>query len=98
MGSVSPSARSALDRLHRSLAPSNARCYNNGYMVFGQIAEISKFARILKEHLFDFAIFGIIYLGATIHGRRLALSGGTVTLRSHRNPKGNLKKGGRVIC
>ena len=29
-------------------------------------------------------------------GRRLALFGGTVTLRLHRNPKGNLKKGG--VC
>ena len=29
-------------------------------------------------------------------GRRLALSGGTVTLRLHRNPKGNLGKEG--VC
>jgi hypothetical protein len=28
------------------------------------------------------------------NGRRFALCGGTVTLRLHRNPNGNLKKGG----
>ena len=32
--------------------------------------------------------------GAAINGRRLALYGGTVTLRYHRNPQGNLQKGG----
>ena len=29
-----------------------------------------------------------------INGRRLALYGGTVTLRLHRNPQGNLRKEG----
>ena len=37
-----------------------------------------------------------ITLGSTIDGRRFALSGGTVTLRLHRNPKGNLGKEG--VC
>ena len=37
-----------------------------------------------------------ITLGSTIDGRRFALFGGTVTLRLHRNPKGNLGKEG--VC
>ena len=36
-----------------------------------------------------------ITLGSAIDGRRFALSGGTVTLRLHRNPKGNLGKEGK---
>ncbi len=37
-----------------------------------------------------------ITLGSIIDGRRFALFGGTVTLRLHRNPKGNLGKEG--VC
>ncbi len=35
-----------------------------------------------------------LHYGCYQDGRRLALFGGTVTLRLHRNPKGNLRKEG----
>ena len=38
-----------------------------------------------------------ITLGSAIDGRRFTLSGGTVTLRLHRNPKENLGKEGEAI-
>lgn len=76
--------------------------------------EMTKFVEKQSKRLFVILAYDIICLGATIHGRRLALYGGAqdirwmsalrrpkrerrpVTLRLHRNPQGNSRKGGRM--
>ena len=49
---------------------------------------------IKKEGLKFLSNYGKMYFGITSDGRWLALSGGTVTLRLHRNLKRNLGKEG----